>query len=141
NGLPAVQHGQTAAEDRRGGGDPVQRIGLLSNRLPERVLQGEGQGRQGAREQLSLEASRVCAEVGFDVEAGELGIVDMIQGKCPICEKAFTIGTIDELPSFPFCSDRCKLIDLGRWIDGDYAIPGTPGPEKKDDEPPDEDEE
>ena len=32
------------------------------------------------------------------------------------------IETIDDLPSFPFCSERCRLVDLGRWIDGDYAI-------------------
>jgi hypothetical protein len=25
--------------------------------------------------------------------------------------------------AFPFCSDRCKLIDLGRWLDGKYQIP------------------
>jgi endogenous inhibitor of DNA gyrase (YacG/DUF329 family) len=52
----------------------------------------------------------------------------MIQGKCPICGKPFAIATLDDLPSFPFCSDRCKLIDLGRWIDGDYAIPGPKSP-------------
>jgi endogenous inhibitor of DNA gyrase (YacG/DUF329 family) len=54
----------------------------------------------------------------------------MIQGKCPICGKPFTIATLDDLPSFPFCSDRCKLIDLGRWIDGDYAIPAPPDEEE-----------
>jgi uncharacterized protein len=26
----------------------------------------------------------------------------------------------------PFCSDRCRLIDLARWIDGDYRIAGEP---------------
>jgi endogenous inhibitor of DNA gyrase (YacG/DUF329 family) len=26
----------------------------------------------------------------------------------------------------PFCSERCKLLDLARWIDGDYRIPGEP---------------
>jgi endogenous inhibitor of DNA gyrase (YacG/DUF329 family) len=54
----------------------------------------------------------------------------MIQGKCPICGKPFAIATLDDLPSFPFCSDRCKLIDLGRWIDGDYAIPAPPDEEE-----------
>jgi len=28
----------------------------------------------------------------------------------------------------PFCSERCKLADLGRWISGDYRIPGPPVP-------------
>jgi endogenous inhibitor of DNA gyrase (YacG/DUF329 family) len=26
----------------------------------------------------------------------------------------------------PFCSERCKLLDLARWVDGDYAVPGEP---------------
>ena len=43
---------------------------------------------------------------------------------CPICKKP-----IDETDraapnsSFPFCSERCKLIDLGRWLGGKYQIP------------------
>jgi len=27
-------------------------------------------------------------------------------------------------PAFPFCSHRCRLLDLGRWMDGAYRIPG-----------------
>ncbi|MGC8640142.1 MAG: DNA gyrase inhibitor YacG [Isosphaeraceae bacterium] len=50
----------------------------------------------------------------------------MIKGRCPICSKSFEIARLDDLPSFPFCSDRCRLIDLGRWIDGAYVIPGSP---------------
>jgi len=30
------------------------------------------------------------------------------------------VGNMDR----PFCSERCRLIDLGRWVDGSYAIPG-----------------
>ena len=30
----------------------------------------------------------------------------------------------------PFCSDRCKMTDLGRWLSGDYRVP--PGPEADD---------
>jgi hypothetical protein len=26
----------------------------------------------------------------------------------------------------PFCSERCRLLDLARWIDGDYRLPGDP---------------
>jgi endogenous inhibitor of DNA gyrase (YacG/DUF329 family) len=26
----------------------------------------------------------------------------------------------------PFCSERCRLIDLARWVDGEYRIPGDP---------------
>jgi endogenous inhibitor of DNA gyrase (YacG/DUF329 family) len=49
----------------------------------------------------------------------------MIKVRCPICSKRLEIQSIDDLPSFPFCSDRCKLVDLGRWMDGTYSIPVT----------------
>ena len=42
---------------------------------------------------------------------------------CPVCSKAVQIEKMQDLPSFPFCSDRCRMVDLGRWIDGAYAIP------------------
>lgn len=57
----------------------------------------------------------------------------MIRGRCPICGKSFEVAKLGDLPSFPFCSERCRLIDLGRWIDGSYVIPGPEmptGPEK-----------
>ena len=53
----------------------------------------------------------------------------MIRVRCPICQKSFEIAALTELPSFPFCTERCKLVDLGRWIDGNYVIPGAPLPE------------
>jgi len=38
------------------------------------------------------------------------------QSVCPICNK------FAEKPHMPFCSARCKLIDLGNWIDGGYRL-------------------
>lgn len=38
--------------------------------------------------------------------------------KCPICKKA--VKKTD--PGFPFCSDRCRIIDLGKWASGGYVI-------------------
>ena len=44
--------------------------------------------------------------------------------RCPTCKKAVTApGPGEPMGPFPFCSDRCKLIDLGRWLDGKYQIP------------------
>ena len=45
--------------------------------------------------------------------------------QCPTCKKIVPQpGAGEELPKFfPFCSDRCKLIDLGRWLDGKYQVP------------------
>jgi uncharacterized protein len=53
----------------------------------------------------------------------------MIRGKCPTCGKPFEVEKLGDLPSFPFCTDRCRLIDLGRWIDGVHVIPGPAQPE------------
>jgi endogenous inhibitor of DNA gyrase (YacG/DUF329 family) len=41
--------------------------------------------------------------------------------RCPICKKPVKA---DE-PDFPFCSDRCRSIDLGKWATGAYVIPST----------------
>lgn len=37
---------------------------------------------------------------------------------CPTCRKPAGVGAED----FPFCSDRCRLLDLGKWASGDYRI-------------------
>ena len=42
---------------------------------------------------------------------------------CPICKKPVSLA--DDSPVrkwFPFCSERCSLIDLGRWLDGKYQV-------------------
>jgi endogenous inhibitor of DNA gyrase (YacG/DUF329 family) len=39
--------------------------------------------------------------------------------RCPICKKTVKAGE----PDFPFCSDRCRSIDLGKWATGAYVIP------------------
>lgn len=43
--------------------------------------------------------------------------------ECPTCRKVFTVERREDAPLRPFCSERCKMIDLGRWLDGTYAIP------------------
>jgi uncharacterized protein len=37
---------------------------------------------------------------------------------CPICRKPVALGD----PELPFCSKRCRLIDLGKWADEEYRI-------------------
>ena len=39
----------------------------------------------------------------------------------------------------PFCSERCKLADLGRWLTGDYRVAEDPPPETDPDTSSDED--
>lgn len=43
-----------------------------------------------------------------------------LQAKCPICRKLATHGE----DGFPFCSERCREIDLGKWASEEYRIPG-----------------
>jgi hypothetical protein len=38
--------------------------------------------------------------------------------RCPICKRAVKSTDAD----FPFCSDRCRTIDLGKWASGAYVI-------------------
>jgi endogenous inhibitor of DNA gyrase (YacG/DUF329 family) len=46
----------------------------------------------------------------------------MIEVRCPICERMMQGQSEAEWPHYPFCSDRCRLIDLGRWLGEDYRI-------------------
>jgi hypothetical protein len=58
--------------------------------------------------------------------------------KCPTCKA----GVKATDPEFPFCSERCRLIDLGKWASGAYVISSpirdtsdeAPHPEKPDDD-------
>ena len=43
--------------------------------------------------------------------------------ECPICKKPVDEPKPGEKSFYPFCSERCKLIDLGRWLGGKYQIP------------------
>ena len=48
----------------------------------------------------------------------------MIKVRCPICQQTMHGQSTKEWPHFPFCSQRCRLIDLGRWLGEGYRIPG-----------------
>lgn len=41
---------------------------------------------------------------------------------CPICEKELPVQVDGESSVFPFCSKRCKLADLNRWLNGEYVV-------------------
>jgi hypothetical protein len=45
--------------------------------------------------------------------------------KCPICKKEVKVGD----PDFPFCSERCRIIDLGNWASEKYVISSPAQPE------------
>jgi endogenous inhibitor of DNA gyrase (YacG/DUF329 family) len=49
--------------------------------------------------------------------------------ECPVCGKIVKYGRLEDALTLPFCSERCKLIDLGKWLEGEYRIEGEPLPE------------
>ena len=47
--------------------------------------------------------------------------------RCPICKREILVQD----PCYPFCSERCKLIDLGNWASGRYVISTPMQPESE----------
>lgn len=49
-----------------------------------------------------------------------------VKGSCPTCEKPGVMSRENRWR--PFCSERCRLIDLGAWMEERYAIPTEQAP-------------
>ncbi len=58
--------------------------------------------------------------------------------ECPVCRKTLAVTRKEEAPFRPFCSQRCKLVDLGRWLDGTYSVSEPISPADLDDATDDE---
>ena len=50
-----------------------------------------------------------------------------LEGKCPTCGGKSLYGP--ENPWRPFCSERCRSIDLGAWANESYRMPAKPDPD------------
>ena len=60
--------------------------------------------------------------------------------KCPVCGKPVEISSLksyEKSDLLPFCSGRCKLIDLGAWLDAEYKISSQLPPRQAGDGGPD----
>ncbi len=44
--------------------------------------------------------------------------------RCSTCGEPFRV---DETPTPPFCSERCQLVDMGRWLDEEISVPHEGG--------------
>lgn len=42
--------------------------------------------------------------------------------ECRNCGKVIRYSKIEDHPYLPFCSKRCKMLDLGMWLDGKHRI-------------------
>ncbi|HVE86545.1 MAG TPA: DNA gyrase inhibitor YacG [Myxococcales bacterium] len=50
--------------------------------------------------------------------------------KCPVCGKPAAARAAN--PAFPFCSERCKRVDLGKWLGEEYRV-AVKSPEEDED--------
>jgi endogenous inhibitor of DNA gyrase (YacG/DUF329 family) len=53
-----------------------------------------------------------------------------MKGACPQCRQPSSLAPDNRWR--PFCSERCKLIDLGDWMSGRFVIPVEPGADADD---------
>ena len=49
---------------------------------------------------------------------------------CPVCGKSTAFTAANRWR--PFCSERCRMADLGKWLTGSYAVPAEDPPEEPD---------
>ena len=52
---------------------------------------------------------------------------------CPLCKKS--VAHRGTNPSFPFCSPRCRAVDLGKWLGEEYRVPDQRAGEHESDRP------
>ncbi len=53
--------------------------------------------------------------------------------ECPICKK--DARSREENAVYPFCSQRCKTIDLGKWLNEEYRVPVDDSDDEPDPDP------
>jgi uncharacterized protein len=57
--------------------------------------------------------------------------------ECPTCHARVTCDQPEQVPFRPFCSARCKLIDLERWFNEEYRVSEEiPETQQEEDAPP-----
>jgi endogenous inhibitor of DNA gyrase (YacG/DUF329 family) len=64
-------------------------------------------------------------DAGFIESGGNGSIIGKMKHRCPVCRKVIDAAIQQESREgnfYPFCSQRCKMVDLGRWLDGNYKI-------------------
>jgi len=45
------------------------------------------------------------------------------RARCPTCKEPVAVHPRERPADFPFCSERCRLVDLHRWLQEEYRIP------------------
>ena len=53
------------------------------------------------------------------------------RARCPHCRKPVETDLAQRPADYPFCCERCRLLDLNKWLSGDYSIPvAAPSPDE-----------
>jgi endogenous inhibitor of DNA gyrase (YacG/DUF329 family) len=55
----------------------------------------------------------------------------MARARCPTCDRQFDI---EQTTAMPFCSERCRQVDLGRWLDERHFIQVEKIPDESEEE-------
>ena len=58
----------------------------------------------------------------------------VIATQCPTCRTRVVYEGPGKDEFFPFCSERCKLVDLGKWFDEEHRIPPEPEEQEEQEE-------
>ena len=49
----------------------------------------------------------------------------MKRARCPTCKQEVNADPARRPKDYPFCSERCRLLDLSKWLRGEYSIRAT----------------
>ena len=49
----------------------------------------------------------------------------MKRARCPTCKQRVETDPARRPQDYPFCSERCRLLDLSKWLRGEYSIQAT----------------
>lgn len=76
----------------------------------------------GTYDEIEQEANAAAPQDSTTAQEATASSADVIMVACPTCKKKIPYSTSN--PFRPFCSERCKLIDLGAWADEERTVPG-----------------
>ena len=80
-------------------------------------------------------AGTVNALARAGIKAYEYGVSTTVR-ECSICRKP--VAPRAGNPAYPFCSKRCRMVDLGRWLGEEYRVPDRQADEQEDELPADQ---
>lgn len=78
---------------------------------------------EGTFEEIEQEANANAQALGMDVDKTQDTQSDVLMVSCPYCKKRIPYSK--DNPFRPFCSERCKMLDLGAWANEERTVKGN----------------